>query len=204
MEDNISIMPCVDLINFSSIQFEKTISLTPAIKDYALIWNGLNRFPLERLVNCSIMLQRGKSVTYGTANTQVIKSDQARGYTELDFTQKYYVDDSFIADERNLQRGDLLINSTGVGTAGRVILFDLEGDYVADSHIAILRLNQQKALPKYVLYALAAIGFKNIEKMANGQSGQIELALSTVAEIKIPIPPLEIQHRAGFKNRTCF
>ena len=204
MEDNISIMPCVDLINFSSIQFEKTISLTPAIKDYALIWNGLNRFPLERLVNCSIMLQRGKSVTYGTANTQVIKSGQARGYTELDFTQKYYVDDSFIADERNLQRGDLLINSTGVGTAGRVTLFDLEGDYVADSHIAILRLNQQKALPKYVLYALAAIGFKNIEKMANGQSGQIELTLSTVAEIKIPIPPLEIQHRAGFKNRTCF
>ena len=195
MEDNISIMSCVDLINFSSIQFEKTISLTPNMKNYALIWNGLNKFPLERLGNCSIMLQRGKSVTYGTANTQVIKSGQARGYTEFDFTQKYYVDDSFTADERNLQRGDLLINSTGVGTAGRVTLFDLEGDYVADSHITILRLNQQKVLPKYALYTLATIGFKNIEKMATGQSGQIELALSTVAEIKIPIPPLEIQHK---------
>ena len=195
MEDNISIMSCVDLINFSSIQFEKTISLTPNMKNYTLIWNGLNKFPLERLGNCSIMLQRGKSVTYGTANTQVIKSGQARGYTEFDFTQKYYVDDSFTADERNLQRGDLLINSTGVGTAGRVTLFDLEGDYIADSHITILRLNQQKVLPKYALYTLATIGFKNIEKMATGQSGQIELALSTVAEIKIPIPPLEIQHK---------
>ena len=98
----------------------------------------------------------------------MIKSGQARGYTEFDFTQKYYVDDSFTADERNLQRGDLLINSTGVGTAGRVTLFDLEGDYVADSHITILRLNQQKVLPKYALYTLATIGFKNIEKQGVG------------------------------------
>ena len=57
----------------------------------------------------------------------------------------------------------------------------------------LARLNQEKVVPKYVLYALANIGFKNIEAMATGQSGQIELALPIVNAIKIPLPPFEKQ-----------
>jgi len=128
-------------------------------------------FDEGRLGDVAVMVKRGKSTRYGQSNIQVIKSGQARGFLEFDFRKKHYVDSSFIPDERNLQRGDLLINSTGVGTAGRVTLFDFNGDFVADSHITIVRLNARKALPKYVLYALANIGFKNIEAMATGQSG---------------------------------
>ena len=60
-------------------------------------------------------------------------------------------------------------------------------------NITIVRLNKEKVVPKYVLYALANIGFKNIGAMATGQSGQIELALPTVNAIKIPLPPFEKQ-----------
>jgi len=150
-------------------------------------------YDTERIEKISILVQRGKSAKYGSSNIQIIKSGQARGYNEFDFSKRYYVSENFVSDERNLQRGDILINSTGVGTAGRVTLFDLDGDFVVDSHITIVRLNQEKAVPKYVLYALANIGFKNIEAMANGQSGQIELALPTVNGIKIPMPPLDKQ-----------
>lgn len=150
-------------------------------------------YDLERLEKLTNMVQRGKSAKYGTSSIQIIKSGQARGYNNFDFSKRYYVSDSFISDERNLQKGDILINSTGVGTAGRVTLFDLEGDFVVDSHITIVRLNQEKALPKYVLYALANIGFKNIEAMATGQSGQIELALPTVNSIRIPLPDIKTQ-----------
>lgn len=150
-------------------------------------------FETERIDKIAVMVQRGKSAKYGTSNIQIIKSGQARGYTEFDFSIKHYVSDRFISDERNLKKGDILINSTGVGTAGRVTLFDLDGEFVADSHITILRLDKNKALPKYVLYALANIGFKNIESMANGQSGQIELSLSTINAIRIPLPPLKKQ-----------
>ena len=150
-------------------------------------------YSTERIEKISVLVQRGKSASYGTSNIQIIKSGQARGYNEFDFSKRYYVSDTFISDERNLQKGDILINSTGVGTAGRVTLFDLDGDFVVDSHITIVRLNQEKVVPKYVLYALANIGFKNIEAMATGQSGQIELALPTVNAIKIPLPPFEKQ-----------
>ena len=98
-------------------------------------------------------------------------------------------------DERKLEKGDILINSTGVGTAGRVTMFDLQGDYVVDSHITILRLNQTKALPNYVLYYFCDLGFKTIEAMALGQSGQIELSLETIKNIKIPLPTISEQQK---------
>ena len=88
-----------------------------------------------------------------------------------------------------------MINSTGVGTAGRVTMFDLEGDYVVDSHITILRLNRAKALPDYVLHYFCDLGFKTIEAMALGQSGQIELSLETIKNIKIPLPSLSDQQK---------
>lgn len=124
---------------------------------------------------------------------QIIKSGQARGYQDFDFTQRFYVSDAFVSDERNLIKGDILINSTGVGTAGRVTLFDLDGDFVVDSHITIVRVDNNVAIPKYILYALANIGFKTIESMANGQSGQIELALDTIKGINIPLPSIDKQ-----------
>ncbi|MFR9611348.1 MAG: restriction endonuclease subunit S [Rikenellaceae bacterium] len=93
-----------------------------------------------------------------------------------------------------MQKGDILINSTGVGTAGRVTMFDFDGDFVADSHITILRIDPTIADPTYVLYALGiGIGFKNIEKMAQGQSGQIELSLTIIQNIQIPLPSLTTQ-----------
>lgn len=178
----------------TEIEMEKTANIEK-VNEYKnqLTEYSWFSYDTERIENLSVLVQRGKSASYGTSNIQIIKSGQARGYNEFDFSKRYYVSDTFISDERNLQKGDILINSTGVGTAGRVTLFDLDGDFVVDSHITIVRLDKEKVVPKYVLYALANIGFKNIEAMATGQSGQIELALPTVNAIKIPLPPFEKQ-----------
>jgi len=71
-------------------------------------------------------------------------------------------------------------------------LFNLDGSFIADSHITILR-PIKNVLSKFILYSLAHIGFKTIERMAKGASGQIELSLSIIGDIKIPIPPLSKQ-----------
>ncbi|MEI7426173.1 MAG: restriction endonuclease subunit S [Candidatus Moraniibacteriota bacterium] len=148
---------------------------------------------LEKLENIATLLKRGKSPKYGDSSVQIIKSGQARGFREFDFSQKHFVSNAFVLDERKLEMGDILINSTGVGTAGRVTMFNLEGNYVADSHITILRLDQEKALPDYILYCLCGLGFKTIEAMALGQSGQIELSLETIKNIKLPLLTLDEQ-----------
>lgn len=142
---------------------------------------------------CSLV-QRGKSPKYGKSEYQVIKSGQARGFFEFDFSNRYYVSNDFKLDHRQLAPGDVLINSTGVGTAGRVTYFDLDGVFLVDSHITILRAKQNLINSKYLLYYLGCIyGFKTIENMAKGSSGKIELSLSTIKNIKISIPSLQIQ-----------
>lgn len=193
--------PPIDVQNSIAAEFKALDASAVVIaKQIADLQDSLTRkdffaYPEEKIDKIQIMIQRGKSTTYGSQGIQIIKSGQARGYTEFDFSKRHYVSDSFVPDERNLQRGDILINSTGVGTAGRVTLFDLDGDYVVDSHITIVRLKKEEAHPKYILYALANLGFKTIEKMASGQSGQIELAPSTIANIKIPLPSITEQKR---------
>ena len=152
------------------------------------------KWPVVGLGEISILVQRGKSPRYSNIGIQIIKSGQARGYFEFDFSKQYFVDNDFEVDHRKLENGDLLINSTGVGTAGRVTLFNLQGDYLVDSHITIVRLNKDIANPVFVLYVLANnYGFKAIEKMARGNGGQVELSLGTIKSLKIPLLPIEVQ-----------
>ena len=180
----------VDMLDFSRAGFEKQIAL---VSKKAVLLQS-TRYPMEKLSALSVMLRRGKSPKYGDSAIQIIKSGQARGYFEFDFSEKHFVQEGFALDERKLQPGDLLINSTGKGTAGRVTYFDLPGDFVVDSHISIFRPNA-RLISKFGLYSLARIGFKALESLADGASGQIELTLDTIGNIEIPLPPIDIQQK---------
>ena len=188
MQSHVNRVSLIDMLTFERDSFEKNISLTA--KKKVLISSKYNQL---KLIDLSILLKRGKSAKYGKSKIQIIKSGQARGWFDFDFSERHYVDDSFVLDERKLVKGDLLINSTGVGTAGRVTYFGEDGDFVADSHITIFRPNQNLILSQYALCALGRIGFVNIENMALGQSGQIELSLDIIGNIKIPVPPIDVQ-----------
>ena len=111
-------------------------------------------------------MKKGKTPKYTkngeTSDCIVIKSGQARGNNNnFDFTKTAYlqVDKIDLDDERNLKRGDILINTTGVGTAGRVTRFDREGCFVVDSHIMILRFDDKIYDPKYILSFFKSFGF---------------------------------------------
>lgn len=190
LQNNLSTFDLIELLDFKKLNFEKAISLGNKKKI-----DLKTKFHSEKLVNLTHLIKRGKSPKYGKSDLQIIKSGQARGYYEFDFSEKYFASKDFILDERKLQKGDLLMNSSGVGTAGRVTYFDLEGDFVVDSHISILRFNQSLILPKYALSVFGFIGFKNLESLALGQSGQIEMTYETIANLKIPMPPKEIQEK---------
>lgn len=111
----------VDMLDFSRAGFEKQIVLSS--KKAVLLQS--NRHPMEKLSSLNTILRRGKSSKYGTSLIQIIKSGQACGLFEFDFSEKHFVEEGFVLDERQLKAGDLLINSTGKGTAGRVTYFDL-------------------------------------------------------------------------------
>lgn len=174
----------VDMLDFSRVGFDKAFSMSPnKTASYDTHW------PLERIENLNVLLQRGKATKYGNSGIQIIKSGQARGLRDFDFTNTFFAQAGYDPGDRLLQKGDVLINSTGVGTAGRVTLFELDGDFGADSHITILRANDQ-LLPAYLMYFLwHGLGWKALEELAMGSSGQIELTLESIKKIKVPVPP---------------
>jgi len=190
LQKNVSYQNLLDMLTFDRVDFEKNISLSAKKKvKIESKWDQV------RLDNITTLIKRGKSPSYGISDTQIIKSGQARGYYKFDFSKKYYVSEDYILDERKLEKGDLLLNSSGVGTAGRVTGFFLDGDFVVDSHISILRFDITKVLPKYVLNVFGVIGFKALQSLALGQSGQVEISFETISSFKIPLPPKDIQEK---------
>ena len=178
----------VDMLDFGLKDFKKEFILSETrTLSYQSKW------PSEKIEKLHILLQRGKSTTYGNSDIQIIKSGQAKGYKSFDFNTKYYAREGFDPEDRFLKKGDILINSTGVGTAGRVTYFDLDGSFAVDTHITIFRTND-KIKSAYAAYFLCyTIGFKAIEDLAKGSSGQIELSLDKIENIRIPLPPDDIQ-----------
>lgn len=134
---------------------------------------------------------KGSTPKYSSTptNTIVIKSGQARGnYNKFNFSKMAYLDLTKVKSPKFLQKGDMLINTTGVGTAGRVTLFDLDDSYVSDSHITALRYDKDKINQFYLLHFFKDFGFKKLESMAEGSGGQVELSMDSVKPLYIPIP----------------
>jgi type I restriction enzyme S subunit len=93
-----------------------------------------------------------------------------------------------ISEEKYLKKFDILVNSTGVGTLGRVAQFKGSNEMMtADSHVTIVRPDDKKIDPFFLGYVMS---FKQveIEKMGVGATGQTELSRNTLKELKIGYP----------------
>jgi type I restriction enzyme, S subunit len=95
---------------------------------------------------------------------------------------------------RTLATGDILINSTGVGTLGRIAqVWHLpEADTVVDSHVTVVR-------PDNVLTSSLYLGFNlisreaEIEALGEGSTGQTELSRVRLGELPILVPDQRVQ-----------
>lgn len=99
-----------------------------------------------------------------------------------------------INKEKYLQDGDILVNSTGTGTLGRVAQYKkLDEKVFCDSHISIVRANElinKKFLSYYLSYSEPMI-----ENYGKGATNQMELSPYDLGLIKINLPPLSIQQK---------
>lgn len=76
--------------------------------------------------------------------------------------------------ERFVREDDILINSTGAGTAGRIAqIGNLPCDTIVDGHMIIIRAND-KVLQKYLGYAMKAHQWEVLQ-LDEGSTGQTEL-----------------------------
>lgn len=147
-------------------------------------------------------IKRGKSPKYvPRSNTLVFaqKCNTKRG--NIDLSLALYLDESTIGkypEEEFMLDGDIVLNSTGRGTLGRVGQYRVTDNphdipLVSDSHVTIIR-PMQNISSEFVYYVLKHYQ-PHIETLGEGSTNQTELSAKKVAELLIPLPPLNEQHR---------
>jgi len=161
-----------------------------------------------RLEQLALYIQRGKGPKYAERGAVAVVSQKCVQWPGFDMKQARFIDDDSIeayGKERFLLDGDLLWNSTGTGTAGRVAIVKgiAQSQAVADSHVTVIRL--ARSLPRYVWCVItspwvqARIHPAHPDSLVSGTTQQVELATSTARALAVPCPPVEEQIRIAAK-----
>ena len=147
-------------------------------------------------------IKRGKSPTYTQKSGTLVfaqKCNTKAGVINLSLA--LFLDEAKLSkypESEFMRDGDIVINSTGNGTLGRVgIYHDSDNPnklpVVPDSHVTVVRVGE-KASVEYVFYALKHYQ-PLLEKHCSGSTNQTELSASTVKSLLFPLPPLAEQKR---------
>lgn len=147
----------------------------------------MNRASIRELV-----IQDCKGVTplYVKKSKTIILNQKCVREFQVDYSYaKYISDNQKVSKEKYVKLGDVLINSTGQGTAGRcaIITYIPEGyNVTVDTHMVIVRCeNVENA------YCMAYNLYRNekyVMSLLTGSSGQAELDRIRLYNLNIPIP----------------
>ena len=156
-----------------------------------------------RLEDITTYISRGKSPIYSDLKKYPIVAQKCNQWSGFSLEKAKFADPTTIekyAEERILRDGDLLWNSTGLGTLGRMAIYNSEVNpyrwAAADSHVTVIRTRPDFCVYKYLYYYFASNEVQSvIEDKSDGSTKQKELYLDTVKKYEVPLPPLAEQHR---------
>jgi len=142
----------------------------------SLLWEGM-------LTTSGKILNRAE----GLDNVCVLKSISIRfGY--IDFDQARAVSRDYYdrnCNRAGVKKDDVLINSTGDGTIGRVAVYNKSFPALVDGHITILRFDDPIIAWYTAAYLLSPDGQNQIYRYINGSSGQVEIYPQDIERIWI-------------------
>ena len=147
-------------------------------------------------------IKRGKSPTYIEASNIQVFAQKCNVKTgSIDMTLAMYLDESKLSKyphEEFLRDKDIVINSTGTGTMGRVGMFS-DADrirgmrVVPDSHVTVVRVGS--CIEASYIFHILKYYQKYMESMGEGSTNQKELKPWTIMNLVLPLPPVEEQKR---------
>ena len=153
-----------------------------------LVPEGWEVVPLSEITD---YISRGISPKYSENSDQIVVNQRCirDGRLSVENARRHI---SRVPDEKQIRMGDMLINSTGVGTLGRVAQVNEPlSNYTADSHVSIVRPRESVDM-SYI--GLTLLGLQShFESMGVGSTGQTELSRSSIGETRVLLPLRSVQ-----------
>ena len=147
-------------------------------------------------------IKRGKSPKYAENSKVQVFAQKCNVKTGgINMELALFLDEASIEKyptEEYMCDGDIVINSTGGGTMGRVGIFhdtDRKDDMaiVPDGHVTVIRACD--SIDNKYLYYFIKHNQKYLETQGEGSTNQTELKPLTIASLVLPLPPFKEQHR---------
>ena len=186
-----------DMLDFSRRDFNKAISLNPKQNiDIETKWELVK---LGDKVDSINGLWEGKKGPFSTVN--VIRNTDFVGDGKIDFANVAVLEvETKQFQSRKLRSGDIIVEKSGGSSTqavGRVVYFDMkEGEYSFSNFTSRLRIKDKNINPKYLIVFLNYFYEKgHTFDLQSGISGIRNLDFDRYLEIKIPLPPLEVQQQ---------
>ena len=156
-----------------------------------------------RLIDICEYIQRGKSPKYSPIKKYPVIAQKCNQWSGFSIEKAQFIEPESITSygkERFLQDNDLMWNSTGLGTLGRMAVYKSAlNPYelaVADSHVTVIRPMKEFISPQYLYYYFSNPTVQSvIEDQADGTTKQKELSAATVRAYLVPLPPYNEQIR---------
>lgn len=151
--------------------------------------------PIEK---CYCDVKRGFTTKYVKKSSLINLNQKVNRGEYLDKSNyKYYPKDTVVPEDKYARRKDLLINSLGQGTLGRVHLFwENSRNIVVDQHITILRPDQEFITSEYLyFYLIRPENQYRLENEITGSTGMLMLNISKIREFPVIIPDIDIQRK---------
>ena len=163
-----------------------------------------------RLDDICSFIHRGKSPKYSPIKKYPVVAQKCNQWDGFSIEKAKFIDPQSISsynEEYFLQDRDLMWNSTGLGTLGRMaIYYTILNPYelaVADSHVTVIRPYKAYIVSEYLYYYFASNTVQSvIEDKSDGSTKQKELATKTVKAYLVPIPPFAEQQRIVQKIKS--
>lgn len=152
----------------------------------------------EKLGEVCALLNRGISPKYiESSGICVLNQKCIRDHrVSYDQARRHDLAEKSVSENRFIQLGDVLVNSTGTGTLGRVaqVRETPEEPTTVDSHVTIVRPKEGKFYQDFFGYMLILIE-EAIKESGEGCGGQTELARSVLAEKFSVSYPISIEQQ---------
>jgi type I restriction enzyme, S subunit len=146
---------------------------------------------VKTLANVTAYLNRGISPKYVDDGGLLVLNQKCVRDFAIDWTKGRRHDPSQRkVDGRLLEKGDVLVNSTGVGTLGRVgQVLNLPEPSIVDSHVTVVRAGDAITWPYLGQWMQSKQ--EQIEAMGEGSTGQTELSRSKLGSMPLLAPARE-------------